>query len=96
MSFFVKAHFWQKKTLFAERKNGRFSVIPARTGSVVILGQALSAHLLPCRWVGWWLWREFCNLQDNYLLGNQKKHMTFLGKLANDDIDITTPITKQK
>ena len=24
-----------------------------------ILGQALPAQLVPCRWVGWWLWRGF-------------------------------------
>ena len=33
-----------------------------------ILGQVLSAHLVPCWWVGWWLWRAGCILQDSYLL----------------------------
>ena len=33
-----------------------------------ILGQALPAHLVPCWWVGWWLWRAGCILQDTYLL----------------------------
>merc|ERR1739836_144776 len=23
-----------------------------------VLGQALLAHLVPCWWVGWWLWRR--------------------------------------
>ena len=36
--FLVKMHFWPKKHFSAERKNGCFSVIPARTGSVVNLG----------------------------------------------------------
>ena len=31
-------HFWPKKHFSAERKNGRFSVRPGQTGSVVILG----------------------------------------------------------
>ena len=34
----------------------------------VILGQALPAHLVPCWWVGWWLWRAGCITQDTYLL----------------------------
>ena len=36
--FWVKCIFGQKKHFSAEHKNGRFSVIPARTRSVVILG----------------------------------------------------------
>ena len=35
---------------------------------LVILGQALLAHLVPCWWVGWWLWRAGCISQDTYLL----------------------------
>ena len=35
---------------------------------LVILGQALPAHLVPCWWVGWWLWRAGCISQDTYLL----------------------------
>ena len=31
---------------------------------LVILGQALPAHLVPC----WWLWRASCISQDTYLL----------------------------
>ena len=41
MSFWVifwgKTHFKAKNHFSAERKNARFSVIPARTGSVVLL-----------------------------------------------------------
>jgi len=33
-----------------------------------ILGQALLANLVPCWWVGWWLWRASPISQDNYLL----------------------------
>ena len=33
---------------------------------LVILGQALLAHLVPCLWVGWWLWRAGCISQDTY------------------------------
>ena len=36
--FWVKTHFWPKKHFSAERKNGRFSVIPAGTRSIVIVG----------------------------------------------------------
>ena len=28
----------------------------------------LLAHLVPCWWVGWWLWRAGCISQDTYLL----------------------------
>ena len=35
---------------------------------LVILGQALLAHLVPCWWVGWWLWCADCIWQDTYLL----------------------------
>ena len=33
-----------------------------------IFGQTLPAHLVPCWWVGWWLWRAGCISQDTYLL----------------------------
>ena len=39
--FWDKMHFWPKKILFSQRKNSRFSVIPARTRSVVNLGHFL-------------------------------------------------------
>ena len=34
----------------------------------VTLGQALLAHLVPCCWVGWWLWRAGFISQDTYLI----------------------------
>ena len=40
-------HFWPKNHFLAERKNDRFSVIPAWTGSVVILGYFLMARMVP-------------------------------------------------
>ena len=53
--FWANTHFWPKKHFSAERKNGLFSVSPARTGSVVILGHflmgqilAFFAHFVPC------------------------------------------------
>ena len=49
--FWVKMHFWPKKHFLAERKNGRFSVIPAQTGSVVILGHFLTAWTAPPRFI---------------------------------------------
>ena len=51
MSFWVifwgKTHFQAKNHFSAERKNARFSVIPARTGSVVLLGHFLMARTVP-------------------------------------------------
>ena len=35
---------------------------------LVILGQALPAHLVRCWWIGWWLWRAGCISQDTNLL----------------------------
>ena len=35
---------------------------------LVILGQAMQAYLVPCWWVGCWLWRAGCISQDTYLL----------------------------
>ena len=34
-----------------------------KIGILVILGQALPAHLVPCCWVGCWLWRAGCFLK---------------------------------
>merc|ERR1712004_513875 len=31
-------------------------------------GQAMHAYLVPCWWVGWWLWRAGCISPDTYLL----------------------------
>ena len=43
-----------------------FSVIwvPKILLSLVILGQAMPAYLVPWWWVGWWLWRAGCISQD--------------------------------
>ena len=35
---------------------------------LVNFGQALPAHLVPCWWVGWWLWRLGCVSHDIYLI----------------------------
>ena len=35
---------------------------------LVKLGQAFQAYLVPCWWVGWWLWRAGCISKDTYLL----------------------------
>ena len=35
---------------------------------LVNLGQAMQAYMVPCWWVGWWLWRAGCISQDTYLL----------------------------
>ena len=35
---------------------------------LVNLGKAMQAYLVPCWWVGWWLWRAGCISQDTYLL----------------------------
>ena len=35
---------------------------------LVNLGQAMQAYSVPCRLVGWWLWRAGCIAQDTYLL----------------------------
>ena len=39
--------FWQKKHFSAKRKNGRFAVIRARIGSIVILGQLMAWTVPP-------------------------------------------------
>ena len=53
-----------KKRIFCP-KTTKFGPILA---FLVILGQALPAHLVPCWWVGWWLWRVGSISQDTYLL----------------------------
>ena len=45
--FFIKPIFGQKKHFSAEPKNGCFSVIPAQTRSVVILGHFLMSRTVP-------------------------------------------------
>ena len=39
-----------------------------KIGIFGLLSQALPAHLVPCWWVGWWLWCAGCISQDTYLL----------------------------
>ena len=41
-----------------------------------IYGQALPAHLVPCWWVGWWLWHAVCISQDTYLLYSTQYNST--------------------
>ena len=51
-----------------------------------ILGQALPAHLVPCWWVGWWLWSASCISQDTYLLfkiGLIKRPSISIGKFLS-------------
>ena len=45
--FWKNTEFWPKKYFSAKQKNGRFSVIPAGTKSVVIVGQFLMALTVP-------------------------------------------------
>ena len=35
---------------------------------LVNFGLAMQAHMVPCWWVSWWLWRAGCISQDTYLL----------------------------
>ena len=58
LTFLVKIRIFCPKTT----KFGR------KLAFLVIFGQALPAHLVPCWWVGWWLWRTGCISQDTYLL----------------------------
>ena len=44
---------------------------------LVIVGQALPAHLVPCWWVGWWLWRAGFISQDTYLLFEVNAYLRF-------------------
>ena len=37
-------------------------------GFFVHFGLGLAAHLVPCWWIGWWLWRVGCISQDTDLL----------------------------
>ena len=63
---------WVTKLLISLVKIRIFCPRTTKFGSklafLFILGQALSAHLVPCLWVGWWLWRAGCISQDTYLL----------------------------
>ena len=37
------------------------------------------SHLLPCSWVGWWLWRAGCISQDTFLLYSVILFVIFAG-----------------
>ena len=55
----IEIHFYYHHLPSPKRPNLAF---------LVIFGQALPTHLVPCWWVGWWLWRAGCISQDTYLL----------------------------
>jgi len=56
--------FSRKKRIFCPKK----SEFGPKMAFLVNLGQAMQAYLVPCWWVGWWLWRAGCISQDTYLL----------------------------
>ena len=51
----------------------------------------MQAYLVPCWWVGWWLWRAGCISQDTFLLYIKENtlrpaliyHQTKLGNFLN-------------
>ena len=57
--------FLQKELGFSAPKRPKLAFL-------VIFGQALPAHFVPCWWVGWWLRRAGCISQDTYLLYRYK------------------------
>ena len=63
---------WVTKLLISPVEKGIFCPKTAKFGPklafLVNLGQVMPAHLVPCWWVGWWLWRAGCISQDTYLL----------------------------
>ena len=63
---------WVPKLLLSPVKIRILCPKPTKFGPklafLFILGQALPAHLVPCWWVGWWLWRAGCISQDTFLL----------------------------
>ena len=70
-----KCQFWQKILIFP----GEIKIFVTQSRSLIAqgcpklallvnLGQAMQAYLVPCWWVGWWLWRVGCISQDTYLL----------------------------
>ena len=58
---------WVTKLLISP---GKIRIFCPKLAFLFILGQALPAHLVPCWWIGWWLWRVGCTSQDTYLLYN--------------------------
>ena len=63
---------WVTKLMISQVKKGIFCPKTTKFGLklafLVNLGQAMQAYLMPCLWVGWWLWRAGCISQDTYLL----------------------------
>merc|ERR1712004_255550 len=63
---------WVTKLLLSPVKIRIFCPKPTKfdlkLAFLFILGQALPAHLVPCWWVGCWLWGAGCISQDTYLL----------------------------
>merc|ERR1711884_652620 len=56
--------FSSKKRIFCP-KTTKFG---PKLAFLVKLGPAMQAYMVPCCWVGWWLWRAGCISQDTYLL----------------------------
>ena len=63
---------WVTKLMISQVKKRIFCPKTTKFGPklafLVNLGQAMQAYLVPCWWVGWWLWRAGCISQDTYLL----------------------------
>ena len=64
---------WVTKLLISPVKKGFFAQEQPNLARNCLFCQALPAHLLPCWWVGWWLWRAGCISQDTYLLYTVQK-----------------------
>ena len=62
---------WVTKLLISPVKKKDF--LP-KIGTFVHFGPA---HLVPCWWIGWWLWRAGCISQDTYLLYHSHEELTF-------------------
>ena len=63
---------WATKLLISSVKKRIFCPKTTKFGPklafLVNFGQAMQAFSVHCWWVGWWLWRAGCILQDTYLL----------------------------
>ena len=73
---------WVTKLLISPIKKRIFCPKTTKFGPklafLVNLGQAMQAYSVPCRWVGWQLWRAGCISQDTYLLygtENREEHL---------------------
>ena len=83
---------WVTKLLISPVKKRIFCPKTTKSGPklafLVNLGQAMQAYLVPCWWIGRWLWRAGCISQDTYLLywywsqsgPNFRKILTFFHK----------------